>query len=136
MSKLNQIKIPLNLTTETPEQWVVLKFKAGLTDDTIYKVFAGWRGGYLNGDRWKLNSGITKVEEDDDYFYFYGYSGSCYKCHKNGYGLKKEMYSFSSYVQGVLEDIIEIRRLLGNSVDVELMPEETNWKELNKNKDE
>lgn len=115
--------------SETPEQWVVLRLKSGLDDDTVYKVFAGWRGGYLDGDRWKLNSGITKVEEDDDYFYFYGYSGSCYKCHKNGYGLKKGMYRFSSYIQGVLEDLLD--RVNPNDTIIEIMSEETNWKELN-----
>ena len=118
--------------SETPEHWVILRIP---TEDNIdipyYKVFAGWRGGYLDGDRWKLNSGITKVEEDGDYFYFYGYSGSCYKCHKNGYGLKEGMYRFSSYPQGVLKNIIEKGRLLGDDINIEIMSEETNWKELN-----
>ena len=126
----------LNLSSETPEQWVVLRIS---TEDNIdipyYKVFGGWRGGYLDGDRWKLNSGITKVEEDDDYFYFYGYSGSCYKCHKRGYGLKEGRRHFSLYCQGVLEDLIE-KAEIGASINIKIMPEETNWKELNKNKHE
>lgn len=66
--------------TESPEKWVILKLPGG------YKVFGSWAGGYLSGDRWKLNSGISKVEEDEDYFYFYGYSGSCYQCYKKSYG--------------------------------------------------
>ena len=123
MSKLKQI-------SETPEHWVILRIP---TEDNIdipyYKVFGGWRGGYIDGDRWKLNSGITKVEEDDDYFYFYGYSGSCYKCHKKGYGLKDDRFYFSSYVQGVLENIIEKSNL--SNINVEVMPEETDWEELN-----
>ena len=126
MSKLNQIKIPINLSIKTPEQWVILRIP---TEDNIdvpyYKVFTGWRGGYLDGDRWRLNSGVTRVEEDDDYYYFYGYSGSCYKCHKNAYGLKEEQIYFSSYVQGVLENILENPEM-GN-IQVEVMPENSNW---------
>ena len=91
---------------ETIEQWVVLKIP-NEDNENIYKVFAGWNGGYLDNDRWKLNSGISKVEQDTDYLYFYGYSGSCYKCNKKGYGLKKDKFYFSSYVQGVLENIIK-----------------------------
>jgi len=124
MSKLKQI-------SETPEHWVILRIP---TEDNIdipyYKVFGGWRGGYIAGDRWKLNSGITKVEEDDDYFYFYGYSGSCYKCHKKGYGLKDEMFGFSLYVQQVLESMIE-NADLAMGINIEIMPGETDWKELN-----
>ena len=115
--------------SETPEHWVILRIP---TEDNIdipyYKVFGGWRGGYIDGDRWKLNSGITKVEEDDDYFYFYGYSGSCYKCHKKGYGLKEGMFSFGSYCQGVLETIIEKSEFGG--INIEILSEETDWKEL------
>lgn len=68
--------------SETPDRWVILK-----VSDTLYKVFGTWRGSYLNGDTWRLNSGIEKVEQDDDYYYFFGFSGSCYKCHKKRYGI-------------------------------------------------
>ena len=125
MSKLNQIKIPINLSIKTPEQWVILRIP---TEDNIdvpyYKVFGGWKGGYLDGDRWRLNSGITRVEEDDDYYYFYGYSGSCYKCHKNAYGLK------GLYIRGVLENILEQGE--ASNLKIEVMPEDTNWDELTK----
>ena len=116
-------KTTLNPGIETPEQWVILKIP---TEDNIdvpyYKVFAGWRGGYLDGDRWRLNSGITRVEEDDDYYYFYGYSGSCYKCLKNAYGLK------GSYIQGILENILKQGE--ASNLKIEVMPEDTNWDEL------
>jgi hypothetical protein len=125
MSKIKRIQIPINLSIETPEQWVILRIP---TEDNIdvpyYKVFAGWRGGYHDGDRWRLNSGITRVEEDDDYYYFYGYSGSCYKCLKNAYGLK------GSYTQGILGDLIDKANL--SNINIEVMPESTNWDELTK----
>ena len=115
--------------SQIPEQWVIIRIS---TEDNIdipdYKVFGGWRGGYIDGDRWKLNSGIASVEEDDDYYYFSGVSGSCYKCHKKGYGLKDGKWRFTSYVQGVLEKILNTTGDYVNGVEV--MTEDTNWKNL------
>jgi hypothetical protein len=86
--------------TEKPDKWVVVKIQNN--DETYYKVFASWLGGYLNGDSWKINSGITKIEDDDDdNYYIIGYSGSEYQCNKKAYG------TASTYTQSVLEDIIE-----------------------------
>ena len=111
--------------TETPDRWVVLKLKNEGT--TIYKVFGSWAGGYLDGDRWKANSGIVSVEEDDDYYYFIGYTGSCYKCHKKGYGV------VTSYSQSVLDNLIDKAGGMGASINVLL--DDTNFMELlNQNK--
>jgi len=96
--------------TETPDKWVILKLP-----NNYYKVFGTWGGGYLDGDRWKLNSGIEKVEQDD-YYYFIGYSGSCYKCYKKGYG------TATSYGSNVLNRIIE----QGNG-QLELMEDRDDW---------
>ena len=97
--------------SETPERWVILKIPGN-----NYKVFGTWAGGYLGSDRWKLNSGIEKVEQDDDYYYFVGFSGSCYKCHKKGYGIA------TSYGLSVLNEMIEI----GNH-DIILMEDRDDW---------
>ncbi len=51
----------------TPDSWVVLKVKAGKGTFPFYKVLAGWSGGYLSGDSWRINSGITRVEDDRTY---------------------------------------------------------------------
>lgn len=67
-----------------PPQWVIVKITG---DDPHYRVFGSWRGGYLSGDSWRMNSGITKVEEDDDNYLFHGSSGSVYVCPKEGYGV-------------------------------------------------
>lgn len=72
----------------TPNNWIVFHVKGHDDQSGIYKVLAGWSGGYLDGDSWRINSGIDKVEFDGDYFKFYGASGSCYKCHKDSYGLR------------------------------------------------
>lgn len=82
--------------SESPEKWVILKLP-----NNIYKVFGTWSGGYLDCDRWKLNSGIEKIEYDNDFYYFIGVSGSCYKCHKNDYGVA------TSYSLSILNKILE-----------------------------
>lgn len=97
--------------SETPEKWVILK-----VSNKHYKVFGTWVGGYLGEDKWKLNSGIEKTEEDDEYYYFIGFSGSCYKCHKKGYGVA------TSYGNGVLNNIIE--KCNG---ELELMEDMLDW---------
>jgi len=97
--------------SEQPERWVILK----LPKD-CYKVFGTWGGGYLDGDSWRLNSGINKVEQDDNFYYFIGFSGSCYKCHKKGYG------TATSYGLSVLNKIIE----RGNG-QVQLMEDVNDW---------
>ena len=105
----------------TPDLWLVVKITS--SENTLYKVFATWGGSYLYGPSWKLNSGITAVEEDSDYYYFRGYSGSVYQCHKNNYGT-------SGYGAGVLDRLIKSAE--GKAVIVSL-PKETNWMELNFN---
>lgn len=97
--------------SETPERWVIVKLP-----NNYYKVFATWAGGYLDGDRWRLNSGISKVEQDDNFYYFIGFSGSCYKCHKKAYGIA------TSYGLDVLNKRIE----QGNG-QIELMQNVVDW---------
>ena len=74
-----------------PDNWVVLKITDikksgntgyGRTEEVLYKVLAGWSGGYLGSDSWRLNSGIVDVEETVDSFIFIGNSGSRYICDK------------------------------------------------------
>jgi len=85
------------MSVYTPDRWVVLE----LSNDKQFarKVFAGWRGGYLDGDSWKLNSGITETRDTGEWFEFDGYSGSTYRCHK-------EFYGMTSYQQSILANWI------------------------------
>lgn len=113
--------------SETPDKWVVLKLNNG--GEILYKVFGSWAGGYLDGDRWKANSGIVSVDEDDGYYYFIGYSGSCYKCHKKGYGV------MTSYSQSILDNLIDKASEMDASISVLL--DDTNFMELlNQNKED
>jgi hypothetical protein len=74
------------MTEYNPDSWVVIKMTN--KEDIFYKVLGGWSGGYLNGTSWRLNSGIEKVELNNDRYIFHGASGSVYSCHKESYGLK------------------------------------------------
>lgn len=82
-----------------PDKWMIIKINS--KKDPHYRVFATWSGGYLGSDSWKMNSGITSVTEDDDYYYFKGSSGSVYKCHKAMRGQS------TAYGWGVLESFIK-----------------------------
>ena len=100
----------------TPDSWVILKIEN--ENETLYKVLAGWSGGYLDGDSWRMNSGITRVEEKPKHWDFYGSSGSVYKCYRKSYRL-------TMATSGVYN---ELKDRFGDAV--ELMPEDTNWTEI------
>jgi len=100
------------MSTYIPDRWVMLEIKN--KNEKVYKVFAGWAGSYVHGQSWKLNSGVSKVEVEEDYYLFHGYSGSVYKCHKNGYGMTSYMGAvfdnFRPYV--TLMDPMDFMKLL------------------------
>lgn len=106
---------------EHPDKWIVVKINPlNDNENTHYRVFASYYGGYTGGDSWKLNSGIKSVEVVDNYFLFHGSSGSVYKCHKDCYGT-------SGYSYGVLQNIKENSK----SISLTEMSSDTNWLELN-----
>ena len=107
--------------TDKPECWVILEITNN--DEKVYKVFGGWLGGYTQGDSWRANSGISSVDEDENNYYFHGYSGSCYQCHKKAYGLK------TSYLKGVLVDILNGAAGVQN-VKINVMDEDSDFKTL------
>ena len=104
----------------TPDNWVVLKIKPGKGMFPIYKVLAGWSGGYLQGDSWRMNSGITEVKQKGDYYEFYGHSGSCYKCHKEQYQLRMNNAGVYNQMKGQQE--------FGGQI--QMMDEDTDWSKL------
>lgn len=103
-----------------PDRWVMLKFNHN--GELIYKILATFYGGYLSGDSWKLNSGVTKIEEDGQCYLFHGSSGSVYRCHKNSYG----MGGYTSGVYASFQKQVEE----AEGVTMELMPEGTNFMEI------
>lgn len=100
---------------EIPDKWLIIRIK------DIYKVFATYLGGYGGSDSWRLNSGISSVTEEGNYYIFNGYSGSQYKCHKRAYGSVL-------YTQSVLDDVMEKAKKQG--IDMEVLPSETPFLDL------
>ena len=72
-----------------PNRWVVIRCESN--DEEIYKVMGGWIGGYLDGDSWRLNSGITEVIDNGIEYEFVGASGSIYVCDKRTEGMTSLM---------------------------------------------
>lgn len=94
----------------TPDGWTFLKIQVEGCDPRI-KVFGSWSGGYLNGDSWRVNSGCTKIEEDENEYIVYGYSGSQYI-------LSKQNNRITSYNKGVLEDMIKELQSYGHKAEI------------------
>jgi hypothetical protein len=105
----------------TPDRWVVIKI-TGPDTPPVHKVFACWFGGYAGSDSWKLNSGITKATLEGNCYSFEGSSGSVYECHKDSYG-------YNMYGGSVLHKMID--NASANGVTIEVLPENTNWLEIN-----
>lgn len=104
-----------------PDCWVVFKVDNPEFESPIYKVFGGWYGGLANGDSWKINSGITKVEEDENNYHFYGSSGSVYIVNKSN-------YSMSSYMMNVWGNFM--KQLEGTTTKFEILDKNTNFMEI------
>ena len=81
-----------------PDKWVMVK------SSQVVKVLGGWSGGYLDGDSWRLSSGLLRIEddpEDPNYYLMHNHSGSIYRCHKNAEGTN----SVSGYILSKLIDM-------------------------------
>lgn len=82
------------MATYKPDGWTIIEFQED------HYVFASWSGGYLDGDSWKRNSGITRIVETPEAYEVHGYSGSVYQLSRHGQD------RISGYNQGVLRSII------------------------------
>lgn len=81
-----------------PDKWVILE----ITPDNgqpIYKILAGFYGGFTGSNSWKLSSGISGAETDERYgvVRYPQCSGSVYMCYPNNYGLSSLTGSMLSY---------------------------------------
>jgi hypothetical protein len=110
----------------TPDNWCVIKFTH--EGKTTYKVFAEWRGGYTTSDQWRMNSGIVRVTESENFYDFDGYSGSVYRCNKHSYGIR------GLYAIGVFEDLKE--KVVKAGAIVEVLSEDTNFLDIDWTADE
>jgi len=108
---LKDLKLGYGDKVNQPDFWVVLKFPR--VEPTSYRVLVAWSGGYIHGNSWRLSSGVTGVLKDGDNYNFENVSGSCYKCHKDAYGL--HFGSLPTYESLVV------------SSGVEMLDEDTDW---------
>tara|TARA_B110000908_G_scaffold105157_1_gene123850 strand:- start:1928 stop:2266 length:339 start_codon:yes stop_codon:yes gene_type:complete len=89
-----------------PDSWVILKMSKD--DKSHYRVLAGWSGGYLDGDYWKINSGIVSVEDVDECYVFRGKSSSRYHCHKKSYGMRNSISGIYAQLKDLHGDKVEL----------------------------
>lgn len=107
----------------TPDGWFLLKLETP-DGEIIYKLFASKSGGYLDRDYWRINSGITKVVEDNNYYYFYGYSGSVYKCHKrNNHISAYNCFTLNSILEKPNVEEVSIEQLKESGIEWEILDE-------------
>ena len=98
------------MSNYSPDKWVIAVFNRG-TDKEVSKVMGGWSGGYLDGDSWRISSGIKEVEKDGDYYNIINHSGSVYRCHK-------EMNDMTPYMAQVYGDFKKKLEDDGNTVEL------------------
>lgn len=85
-----------------PDGWVILKIKNDEFETGYsYKLFSSWRGGYLDNDSWRLNSGITSIEKENDYYVVKGNSSTEYAIHPSTFE------RLGAYNGSVLDGIIK-----------------------------
>lgn len=82
------------MTHYVPDNWVAMEVPGG------HKIVAGWSGGYLNGNSWRVNSGIKSIVETDTSFLVHGFTGSVYECRKSSECIRMNMM----YIVRGLED--------------------------------
>jgi hypothetical protein len=67
----------------------------------LIKLFASWSAGYLDGDSYRINSGTEVIIEEQNNYFFYGFSGSIYKLNKFTQG------HLTSYSAGIYNRILQ-----------------------------
>lgn len=90
------------MTTYNPDRWVIIR----ISDKTqsIDKLLTGWSGSYLEGQSWKISSGVIGFEQDGDMIKFHNHSGSVYNCHREAEGFTTMSYSVLQSYQRDVED--------------------------------
>ena len=87
-----------------PDVWRILE--VGAPESRHCRVLAGWYGGYLGADSWKLSSGITKIVKTRNSYLFENHSGSIYECYMNA-------HRYSMYTQEIYEQLCDEAKTAG-----------------------
>jgi hypothetical protein len=108
------------MSTYTPDRWVMLKLSMPSEPKPVFKILAGWVGGYLSGDSWKLSSGTTDAmemhKEGTKVLRFGQCSGSEYVCCPESYGL-------TAYTSGILDGWLQDAKKAESTIKIEIMEE-------------
>lgn len=91
----------------TPDKWVIIK----ITHEHVssFKILAGWNGSYLEGERYRVSSGIHQVEEVKGAAIIHNYSGSKYYCYPGTEGMtsySKTVFDHYKTLEGVKVEVI------------------------------
>lgn len=81
----------------TPDKWVIMRITSS-DNPPINKAVGSWYGNFTGGNSWRMNSGIQKITEDEDFYLVHGYSGSIYRCRKGCQGM-------SAYTEMVMNNM-------------------------------
>lgn len=94
------------MSTYVPDVWVIVKITVA-DEAPIYKILAGWYGGFAGSNSWKLSSGIASIEVDPDFpeqTHYHQASGSTYITNSCNYGFSSMTSSmFCFWVKDGLE---------------------------------
>ena len=92
-----------------PDNWVVMKICS--EGKSFFKLIAGWSGGYLDGNSWRINSGINDIQEDDSFYYIHGNSGSLYKCLKDAQFQRMNISGIVAKMENLGAQIVDINEV-------------------------
>jgi hypothetical protein len=70
------------MNTYHPDSWKIVVIDSA-KHGKVYKVLASWYGGFVQGDSWKLSSGIESVSYENGIYTMPQSSGSVYMLHEN-----------------------------------------------------
>ena len=92
----------------TPHAWVILEINH--TGKQFQKILAGWSGGYLDGDSWRMSSPIKNIhiDIDKDYITVETDSGSVYNLPKVYQGLRMSIAETYNQLKAKFGDSVKI----------------------------
>jgi hypothetical protein len=101
-----------------PDKWAILHITSP-DNPPIDKVVGSWYGGFADSGSWRMNSGIERVTETEDFYDVHGYSGSVYHCRKGCQGMSAYTEMVMNNMATQLEEgglgmmrVIDIKELL------------------------
>jgi len=94
-----------------PDSWVIIEVNH--EGEQFQKIIAGWSGGYLDGDSWRMSSPIKEIniKVNQDYFTVDTQSGSSYTLFKSRQGLRMSNAGIYNQLKEKFGDVLEIIEL-------------------------